>query len=145
MNIYYFPFSEYWWFYITFTLAVLVLLLLDLGVFHRKPRAVTFRELPPGRLFSRPWRCFNLGLWQYARATIDPATGNRLALEFLTGYIIEQALSVDNLFVFVDDLRLLWDPPRTAAPDSVLRILGAIIFRAPSSLSARCFSAINGC
>ena len=39
-----FPLSEYWWFYIVFTLGVLGMLALDLGVFHRKAHAVRFRE-----------------------------------------------------------------------------------------------------
>ncbi len=39
-----FPFAEYWWFYLAFTAFVLILLSLDLGVFHRKAHAVSFKE-----------------------------------------------------------------------------------------------------
>jgi hypothetical protein len=62
-----FPFSEYWWFYLSFVGLVLVLLALDLGVFHRKAHAVGFRE---AATWTIVWislaLLFNLLLYQYA-------------------------------------------------------------------------------
>ena len=62
-----FPFSEYWWFYAAFIGLILLLLSLDLGVFHRKAHAVTFRE---SAIWSGVWialaLAFNIALYQYA-------------------------------------------------------------------------------
>ena len=131
MTRYYFPFADYWWFYAIFTLCVLFLLALDLGIFHRKAHAVTFKEAGTWTaVFATLALIFNFGLWRYALATIgDSAEANRLALEFLTGYVIEQALSVDNLFVFV--LIFQYFGIRRAQQHRVLfyGILGAIVFR----------------
>ena len=63
----YFPFADYWWFYAGFTGFVLLLLALDLGVFHRKAHAVSFRE---ASLWSVVWiataLAFNYGFYRYA-------------------------------------------------------------------------------
>src|SRR5215203_6384465 len=89
-----FPFSEYWWFYAAFTAFVLALLALDLGVFHRDAHEVSVRE---ATAWSVVWvtlaLCFNAGLYYF--------TSSQVAFEFLTGYVIEKALSIDNIFVFV--------------------------------------------
>jgi tellurite resistance protein TerC len=73
-----------------------VVLFLDLFVFHRKSRAVTFRE---ATFWVLVWFTFAMGfaglLWSL------PGYGPPRTWEFLTGYVLEQALSVDNLFVFV--------------------------------------------
>jgi tellurite resistance protein TerC len=62
-----FPFSEYWWFYLGFVGLVLFLLALDLGVFHRKAHAVSFRE---AATWTVVWislaLLFNFLLYQYA-------------------------------------------------------------------------------
>jgi len=98
----FFPFLEYWWFYAGFTLFVLMLLALDLGVFHRHPHVVSFRE---SVISSVVWvvtaLLFNYAFYAYAAGTFGPEVGGQLALEFLTGYIVEKSLSVDNIFVFV--------------------------------------------
>ena len=63
----FFPFSEYWWFYLAFVGLVLVLLSVDLGVFHRKAHAVSFRE---SAIWSAVWitlaLLFNVFLYKYA-------------------------------------------------------------------------------
>lgn len=73
---------------------VLLMLALDLGVFHRKAHAVTLRE---ATAWTVAWIAlaglFALGVWSW----FGPERG----LEFTTGYLIEKALSVDNIFVFV--------------------------------------------
>src|ERR1700750_2943157 len=62
-----FPFSEYWWFYAAFIGLILLLLSLDLGVFHRKAHAISFRE---SAIWSGVWialaLAFNVALYQYA-------------------------------------------------------------------------------
>jgi tellurite resistance protein TerC len=139
-----FPFVDYWWVYAGFTAAVLVLLALDLGVFHRKAHAVGFREAVA---WSAIWvtlaLAFNYGLYQYARWRLprdprlmavpgfDPeAAAWQIALEFLTGYIVEYSLSVDNIFVFVVVLGYFAIPPTYQHRVLFYGILGALIFRA---------------
>ncbi len=77
-----------------FLLFVLLMLALDLGVFHRKSHVIGMRE---AALWSAMWvslaLIFNAGVYHWF--------GRQKALEFLTGYVIEKALSVDNLFVFL--------------------------------------------
>jgi len=110
-----FPFADYWWFYLLFTIFVLLLLALDLGVFHRRAHAVSFRE---ATLWTLVWMglalAFNFGFYRYAawKFASDPellaipgfdpgAAARQAGLEFLTGYIVEKTLSLDNIFVFV--------------------------------------------
>jgi tellurite resistance protein TerC len=79
---------------VIFNVFVLGLLALDLGVFHRKDHAVGMRE---AAIWTVVWisisLLFNVGVYFYA--------GPEPALQFLTGYLIEKSLSVDNIFVFV--------------------------------------------
>jgi len=79
---------------IGFVVFILAMLGLDLGVFHRKQHKVSFRE---ALIWSTVWiglaMVFNLGVYHWF--------GSITALEFFTGYVIEKALSIDNLFVFV--------------------------------------------
>ena len=112
-----FPLADYWWFYALFTVGVIGLLGLDLGVFHRKAHDVSFKEALG---WTVVWCVlavsFCFGLWRYAEWKLpqDPrlvaagltaveATGlaRQTALEFLTGYVVELSLSVDNIFVFI--------------------------------------------
>ena len=80
--------------WVGFTLLVLAMLGLDLGVFHRRAHAVKVRE---ALLWTVVWIAlsllFNLAVYGWF--------GSERALEFLTGYVIEKALSVDNIFVFL--------------------------------------------
>jgi tellurite resistance protein TerC len=79
--------------WIIFNAFVLALLALDLGVFHRRPHAVSFRE---AAVWSAFWVAlsllFNLGI--YLRQ------GPEAGLEFLTAYLLEKSLSTDNIFLF---------------------------------------------
>src|SRR5262245_14045544 len=81
------------WIWAAFNLFILAMLALDLGVFHRRSHAVSLRE---ATVWSAVWVAlallFNLGIWRFL--------GSEPGLEFLTGYLIEKSLSVDNLFVF---------------------------------------------
>jgi hypothetical protein len=77
-------------------------LALDLGVFHRTAHAVTFRE---SLVWSVVWvalaLAFNYAFYLYATGRFGAETGTRVTLEFLTGYIVEKSLAVDNVLVFV--------------------------------------------
>ncbi len=77
-----------------FTVFVAGMLALDLGVFNRKAHEVRFRE-------ALTWSVVWVALSMVFNAWIYRAYGSEKALEFLTGYVIEKALSVDNIFVFV--------------------------------------------
>ncbi len=144
MNISLFPFAEYWWFYAGFTFFVLLLLALDLGVFHRKAHAVSFKE---AATWSIVWitlaMLFNAGLyyyadWKFAQDSrllaipgFDPGANSwRVALEFLSGYIVEKALSVDNIFVFVMVFSYFAIPAKYQHRILFYGIIGALIFRA---------------
>jgi len=138
-----FPFGEYWWLYAAFTGGVLLLLLLDLGVLHRDAHEVGFRE---AARWSVAWvtlaLLFNAGLYAYAVTTFpdnprltaipgfDPeAAAWQVALEFLTGYVVEYSLSVDNIFVFVLVLGYFGVPARYQHRVLFYGILGALVFR----------------
>lgn len=139
-----FPLSEYWWFYISFVGLVLLLLALDLGVFHRKAHTVSFRE---AATWSVVWISlalfFNLVLYQYAlwKFPQDPrlmaipgfdpsAVAWRVSLEYLTGYLVEKSLSVDNIFVFVMVFTYFAIPAKYQHRVLFYGILGALVFRA---------------
>lgn len=126
-----FPFAEYWTFYAGFVGVVLSLLALDLGVFHRKAHAVTFRE---SLVWSVVWislaLAFNYGFYLYAGTRFDEGTASRLGLEFLTGYLVEKSLAVDNVFVFVLVFAYFGVPAQHQHRVLFYGILGALLFRA---------------
>jgi len=139
-----FPIVEYWWLYTSFTGFVLILLGLDLGVFHREAREVKFREALG---WCAGWvalaLAFNAGLYGYALwkfprdarlaavADFDPAAAAwQVALEFLAGYVVEYSLSVDNIFVFLLVLGYFGVPRAYQHRVLFYGILGALVFRA---------------
>lgn len=77
-----------------FTLIIVVMLALDLGVFNRNAHTIHFKE---ALLTSLIWIAVSLAF----NAVVFMWLGSQRGLEFLTGYLIEKALSVDNLFVFL--------------------------------------------
>jgi tellurite resistance protein TerC len=81
-------------FWSSFLVIILFLLSLDLGVFHRHAHAVKIKEATIWSLFWILLSCA-FGIWVYR------SFGKQYGLEFFTGYLIEYALSVDNVFVFV--------------------------------------------
>lgn len=82
------------WVWIGFIGFVILMLALDLGVFHRKSHEIKIKE---ALIWSAVWitlaLIFNYGIYVFM--------GKEKAVEFLTGYVIEKSLSVDNLFVFI--------------------------------------------
>ncbi len=111
------------WLWVGFNFFVLAMLALDLGVFHRKTHAVTFKE-------SITWTVvwvtlalvFNAGVWHFA--------GPQKGLEFFTGYVIEKSLSVDNVFVFALLFSYFAVPAQYQHKVLFWGILGALIMRA---------------
>ena len=126
-----FPFAEYWWFYLGFTAFVVLLLSLDLGVFHRHAHVVSFRE---SLTWSMVWVAlavvFNYGFYLYAASKGGPDRGAQLGLEFLTGYIVEKSLAVDNIFVFVLVFAYFGIPAQYQHRVLFFGIIGALMFRA---------------
>ena len=106
-----------------FVACVLGLLALDLGVFHRKAHEVRFREALG---WSVAWvslaMLFNLGVYYWF--------GPERALEFLAGYLIEKALSVDNVFVFLVLFSHFAVPPAYQHRVLFWGIVGALVMRA---------------
>jgi tellurite resistance protein TerC len=144
MPISLFPFSEYWWLYAAFTGGVLVLLAVDLGVFHRDAHEVGFRE---AAAWSAVWitlaLAFAAALYLYAAWTFprdprltaipgfDPETAAReVTLEYLTGFLVEKTLSIDNVFVFVLIFGYFAIPAKYQHRVLFYGILGALLFRA---------------
>jgi len=109
--------------WVLFNVFVLGMLALDLGVFHRQAHEVKLKE---ALAWSAVWIAmallFNLGIW-YWRGGDD-------ALKFLTGYLIEKALSVDNVFVFVLIFSAFAVPAAYQHRVLFWGILGALIMRA---------------
>ena len=126
-----FPFADYWWFYAGFMAFVLLLLALDLGVFHRHAHVVTFRE---SLAWSVVWvtlaLAFNYAFLVYATDAFGPEAGRRLGLEFLTGYLVEKSLAVDNIFVFVLVFAYFGIPLQYQHRVLFYGIIGALLFRA---------------
>ena len=126
-----FPFAEYWWAYAGFTAFVLILLAVDLGIFHRHAHVVSFRE---SLSWSIVWvtlaLAFNYAFYLYAADRFGAERATQAALEFLTGYLVEKSLAVDNIFVFVLVFAYFGVP--TVYQHRVLfyGILGALVFRA---------------
>jgi tellurite resistance protein TerC len=153
-DLYLFPIADYWWFYGLFTLFVLGVLALDLGVFHRHAHEVSVKEAAG---WSVAWislaMLFAFGFWQYAQwkfpqypplisalaaqGITEPVAvaaeaarlANQSALEFLTGFVVEKSLSVDNIFVFVVVFSYFAIPARYQHRVLFFGILGALVFR----------------
>ncbi len=126
-----FPFGNYWWFYAGFSVFVLALLALDLGVFHRQAHVVSFRE---SLAWSIVWVAlallFNYGFYTYASGHFGTDEGRRLGLEFLAGYLVEKSLAVDNIFVFVLVFGYFGIPAQYQHRVLFYGILGALLFLA---------------
>jgi tellurite resistance protein TerC len=144
MDVLLFPLAEYWWFYLAFTAFVLVLLAIDLGIFHRQAHVVSMKE---AAAWSVVWvvlaLTFNYFFYQYALGAfaqserlaaipgfVPEVAARRAGLEFLTGYIVEKSLAVDNIFVFVIVFSFFGIPAKYQHRVLFFGILGALVFRA---------------
>jgi len=110
-------------FWILFNAFVVAMLVLDLGVFHRRSHTVKFRE---AMIWSTVW----VALAVIFAVVIYFWHGRASSLEFVTGYVIELSLSVDNLFVFLLIFRYFQVPPGHQHKVLFWGILGALVMRA---------------
>lgn len=108
--------------WVGFTAFVVAILALDLGIFHRRPHAIGLRE---AGLWTIGWvslaLLFNLGVFYFA--------GSERGLEFTAGYLVELALSVDNMFVFALIFAAFAVPPAYQHRVLFWGILGALVMR----------------
>jgi len=138
-----FPFAQYWWFYAAFSAFILLLLALDLGVFHRDSHEPGAKET---LLWSGIWiglgLAFGAALWRYAHWHLPrtewagvpgfdaAAAADRIGLEYLAGYVVEKALAVDNIFVIAMIFGYFAIPKALQHRVLFFGILGALVFRA---------------
>ena len=108
--------------WVGFLAAVLVLLAIDLGVFHRKNKPVTMREALG---WSIVWVVLSLSFNVFVYYHFGPKEG----LEFLSAYVIEKSLSVDNLFVFIVIFRYMDVRPQVMHRVLFAGIVGALVLR----------------
>ncbi len=108
--------------FILFNAFILVMLAIDLGVFHRTPQIVSMKE---ATIWSIVWivlaLLFNAGIVIFA--------GTAKGLEFFTGYVIERALSMDNIFVFVVIFSYFGVPSHYQHKILFWGVLGALVMR----------------
>ena len=110
------------WHWIGFVACILVFLALDLGIFHRSDRAVSFRE-------ALAWSAVWFTIAMLFALALHPMRGSRESLQFLTGYVIELSLSMDNVFVIALIFAYFKIPSRYQHRVLFWGILGALIMR----------------
>jgi len=115
--------SENLWAWVLFNLFVLAMLALDLGVFHRKAHEVKMKE-------ALTWSAVWIVLALMFNAWVYYSRGPQAGLEFFTGYLIEKALSVDNVFVFLLIFTYFRVPGAYQHRVLFWGILGALVMRA---------------
>lgn len=120
-----------WIFWLIFNLFVLAMLALDLGLFHRERHVVHFREAIG---WTAVWialaACFAVLIYCFGRTMVGHARPNSLlSLEFVTGYLIELSLSVDNLFVFLLLFRYFRVPASLQHQVLFWGVIGALAMR----------------
>jgi tellurite resistance protein TerC len=110
------------WLWIGFNVFVLAMLAVDLGLFHRRAHTVSAKE---AGVWSIVWVAlalvFNAGVYHFS--------GAEAGLEFLTGYLIEKALSVDNIFVFLLVFSYFHVPAKYQHRVLFWGVLGALLLR----------------
>lgn len=109
-------------FWILFNAFVLLMLALDLGVFHRKSHDVSVKE-------ALTWTFIWVFLAMVFNTIIFYWRGQQQALEFFTGYLVEKALSIDNIFVFIMIFSYFQIPSKYQHKVLFWGILGALIMR----------------
>ncbi|WP_141454903.1 TerC family protein [Pseudoxanthomonas sp. z9] len=119
------------WLWAGFAGVVVIALLVDLVLMrHGGAHRVTFKE---ALYWSLGWiglaLLFNAGLWWYLNETAGVAMANKVGLEFLTGYLVEKSLAVDNIFVFLMLMSYFAVPEEQRQRVLVIGILGAIVLR----------------
>src|SRR5215468_7876960 len=116
--------------WIGFCVFILIMLLIDLGVFNRRPHEITYKD---AAIWSAVWVALAL---IFAGLLVGPLgwemfgeARHQKTIEFLTGYLIELSLSVDNLFVFVLIFNYFKVPPKYQHRVLFWGVLGALVMR----------------
>jgi tellurite resistance protein TerC len=113
------------WLWGGFTLFILAMLALDLGVFQRRPHVITLKEAMAWFGFwSGLAMLFNVGILLFHER------GGEAGLEFFTGFLVEKSLSIDNVFVFILIFGFFHVPPSYQHKVLFWGIVGAIVLRA---------------
>jgi tellurite resistance protein TerC len=120
------------WMWVVFTVVVVAALAVDLLMMRSKgPHKVGTGE---ALMWSAGWvalaMVFNAALWWYLRDKIGDIEAKQVALEFFTGYLVEKALAVDNIFVFLMLFNYFAVPPVQQQRALIYGIIGAILLRA---------------
>ena len=110
------------WFWVGFVAFILAMLAIDLGVFNRRPHVVSAKE---ASLWTAVW----VGLALLFAGGLLVFEGSQPALTFLTGYLIEESLSIDNIFVIVLIFQYFAVPAQYQHRVLFWGILGALIMR----------------
>jgi tellurite resistance protein TerC len=110
------------WLWIGFSALILFMLSLDLGLFNRKSHTIHYRE---AAIWSAVW----VTLAAVFAGIVFQTQGSQRGLEFVTGYLIELSLSVDNLFVFILIFSYFKVPARFQHRVLFWGLLGALVFR----------------
>ena len=109
-----------WW--VGFNILIFILIAIDLGLLHKKSHVISIKE---ALIWSAGWifisLTFNVGIYFWF--------GYDSALQFLTGYLIEKSLSVDNIFVFAILFSYFKVPPEHQHKVLMWGILGALVMR----------------
>jgi tellurite resistance protein TerC len=116
--------------WIAFSVLILGVLAFDLGLFHRKPRPISVREAVwTAAGYIALALCFCAWIYWHFNAEAGPEVAHRKAIQFLAGYFIEYALSMDNILVFVVILSYFRVPPQYQMRVLVWGIIGALVMR----------------
>ncbi len=122
------------WVWILFTLLVILFLALDLGVFHKEEHVIRSKE---AGIWTAIWVTVALGFsgviyWLFAAGLVQNPTElapNTAVLKYITGYLIELSLSIDNIFIIAVIFQAFKIPPLYQHRVLFWGILGAIVFR----------------
>ncbi len=113
--------------------AVIVVIMLAVDLLLQGRRGAATMTLRQAAIWSLVWvslsLLFNSGLWWYLSETMGRAVADKQALAFLTGYLIEKALAVDNVFVWLMLFSYFSVPPNLQRRVLVFGVLGAIVLR----------------
>lgn len=119
------------WLYLAFFGIVFVMLLIDfLGFKQKQDQAVPLKQ---AAWWSLAWvtvaMLFAGGLWLYLQQSIDVATANQKTLEYITGYLLEKSLAIDNVFVWLMIFSAFAIPPALQRQILLYGVIGAIVLR----------------
>ncbi len=115
--------ESHFWHFVFFNVFVIVMLALDLGVFNRQSHVIKVKE-------ALGWSAFWIALALVFNVFIYFWMGTVSGMEFLTGYLLEKSLSVDNLFVFSVIFSYFKVPEKYQHKVLFWGVLGALVFRA---------------